>query len=74
MWVYFQLPTRYGCSPMAIMPTPYLEKLKLLVVVDSFMTETARLADVILPLSTFAETEGTRTNWEGRIQYSQSCY
>ncbi len=47
-----------------------MEKLKLLVVIDSFMTDTARIADVILPLAPFAESEGTRTNWEGRIQYS----
>jgi predicted molibdopterin-dependent oxidoreductase YjgC len=47
-----------------------MEKLKLLIVIDSFMTDTARVADVILPLAPFAETEGTRTNWEGRLQYS----
>ncbi len=68
----------FNADPVRVFPDgnyadAVLEKLKLLVVVDSFMTETARLADVILPLSTFAETEGTRTNWEGRIQYSQSA-
>ena len=67
----------YNADPVRVFPDgnyadAVLEKLKLLVVIDSFMTDTARLADVILPLSTFAETEGTRTNWEGRIQYSQS--
>ncbi len=68
----------FNADPVRVFPDgnyadAVLEKLKLLVVVDSFMTETARLADVILPLSTFAETEGTRTNWEGRIQYTQSA-
>lgn len=47
-----------------------MEKLKLLVVIDSFMTDTARVADVILPVANFGETEGTRMNWEGRLQYS----
>ncbi|MCC6963280.1 MAG: NADH-quinone oxidoreductase subunit NuoG [candidate division Zixibacteria bacterium] len=50
-----------------------LEKLKTLIVIDSFMTDTARLADVLLPRTSFAEFEGTRTNWEGRVQYSQGA-
>jgi predicted molibdopterin-dependent oxidoreductase YjgC len=33
-----------------------------------FLTETAKLADVVLPLNSFAETEGTYTNSEGRVQ------
>ncbi|HEX9859678.1 MAG TPA: molybdopterin-dependent oxidoreductase [Nitrospirota bacterium] len=43
-------------------------KLKLLVVQDMFMTETARLADVILPAASFAEKQGTFTNSERRVQ------
>ncbi len=50
-----------------------LEKLKTLIVIDSFMTDSARLADVILPLATFAETDGTRNTWEGRMQYSEAA-
>ncbi len=45
-----------------------LEKLDFLVVQDIFMTETAELADVVLPGVTFAEKDGTFTNTERRIQ------
>jgi formate dehydrogenase alpha subunit len=44
-----------------------LQKLDLLVVQDIFLTETARLADVVLPATTFAEKEGTFTNTERRV-------
>ena len=37
-----------------------------LVVQDMFPTETAKLANVILPAASFAEKEGTFTNFEGR--------
>ncbi len=42
--------------------------LDFLVVQDIFMTETARLADVILPSACFAEKEGTFSNTERRVQ------
>jgi formate dehydrogenase alpha subunit len=45
-----------------------LQSLEFLVVQDIFLTETARLADVVLPAATFAEKEGTFTNSERRIQ------
>jgi NADH-quinone oxidoreductase chain G len=45
-----------------------LEKLRFLVVQDLFMTETARLADVVLPAASFAEADGTFTNMTGRVQ------
>ena len=45
-----------------------LKKLDLLVVQDIFLTETARLADVVLPASTFAEKDGTFSNTERRVQ------
>jgi NADH-quinone oxidoreductase chain G len=45
-----------------------LEKLKFLVVQDLFLTETARLADVVLPAAGSAETDGTFTNIAGRVQ------
>lgn len=45
-----------------------LEKLDFLVVQDIFMTETAALADVVLPASCFAEKDGTFTNTDRRVQ------
>ena len=45
-----------------------LEKLDFLVVQDIFLTETAQLADVVLPAASFAETDGTFTNLSGRVQ------
>ncbi|MBO34267.1 MAG: formate dehydrogenase subunit alpha [Rhodospirillaceae bacterium] len=45
-----------------------LEKLELLVVQDIFMSETAELADVVLPVRSFAEKDGTFTNTERRVQ------
>lgn len=45
-----------------------LGKLDLLVVQDIFMSETAKLADVVLPASCFAEKDGTFTNTERRVQ------
>ncbi|MBI5361349.1 MAG: formate dehydrogenase subunit alpha [Planctomycetes bacterium] len=44
------------------------KKLEFMVVQDIFMTETAQLADVVLPATTFAEKEGTVTNTERRVQ------
>lgn len=45
-----------------------LEKLEFLVVQDIFLTETARLADVVLPAASFAEKDGTFSNTERRVQ------
>ena len=45
-----------------------LEALDLLVVADIFLTETAELADVVLPAACFAEKSGTITNSERRVQ------
>ncbi|WP_084102166.1 molybdopterin-dependent oxidoreductase [Demequina sp. NBRC 110051] len=44
-----------------------LGRLDLLVVADLVPSETALLADVILPVTQWAEEEGTMTNLEGRI-------
>ncbi|KAB2859112.1 MAG: formate dehydrogenase subunit alpha [Flavobacteriales bacterium] len=48
-----------------------LANLELLVVSELFMTETAKMATVILPASSFLEKEGTFTNGERRIQRVQ---
>lgn len=45
-----------------------LENLDFLVVQDIFLTETAELADVVLPACAWAEKDGTFTNTERRVQ------
>jgi len=45
-----------------------LENLEFLVVQDIFLTETAKLADVVLPASCSFEKNGTFTNTERRVQ------
>ncbi|GID28232.1 molybdopterin oxidoreductase [Paractinoplanes brasiliensis] len=44
-----------------------LKDLDFLVVSDIFLSETAELADVVLPTAQWAEEEGTMTNLEGRV-------
>ena len=44
-----------------------LRSLDFLVVGDFFLSETAELADVVLPTAQWAEEEGTMTNLEGRV-------
>ncbi len=45
-----------------------LENLEFLVVQDIFMTETAEMADVVLPTASFAEKDGTFVNTERKVQ------
>ncbi|MDA1127157.1 MAG: molybdopterin-dependent oxidoreductase [Chloroflexi bacterium] len=45
-----------------------LDNLDFLVVCDTFLTDAAQRADVVLPRATFAEKDGTYTNLERRIQ------
>ena len=45
-----------------------LDNLEFLVVQDIFLTETAQMADVVLPAASFAEKDGTFTNTERRVQ------
>ncbi|MFH1438490.1 MAG: molybdopterin-dependent oxidoreductase, partial [Pseudomonadota bacterium] len=45
-----------------------LNTLDFLVVIDIFLTPTAKLAHVVLPAACFAEKDGTYTNCERRIQ------
>jgi assimilatory nitrate reductase catalytic subunit len=44
-----------------------LSTLDLLVVADLVLSETAALADVVLPVTQWAEEDGTMTNLEGRV-------
>ncbi|MBQ4889547.1 formate dehydrogenase subunit alpha [Shewanella sp. MMG014] len=48
-----------------------LEKIPLLVVQDIFLTETAKMADIVLPAASFAEKLGHFTNTERRVQRLQ---
>lgn len=48
-----------------------MEQLDLLVVQELFMTETAKMAHVVLPAASFLEKSGTFTNGERRIQRVQ---
>ncbi|WIV13364.1 molybdopterin-dependent oxidoreductase [Proteiniborus sp. MB09-C3] len=49
-------------------PQAELKKLDLLMVQDTHLTETAKMADVVIPAVSFAESEGTFTSSERRIQ------
>ncbi|MBU7594250.1 assimilatory nitrate reductase catalytic subunit NasC [Metabacillus halosaccharovorans] len=54
-------------NPNATFVKEALKKLKFLVTVDLFVSETAKFADLILPASSYLEDEGTMTNVEGRV-------
>lgn len=54
-------------SPNAAAVRQGVEALDLLVVCDFVLSETAAMADVVLPVLQWAEEEGTMTNLEGRV-------
>ncbi|HBR51203.1 MAG TPA: NADH dehydrogenase (quinone) subunit G, partial [Nitrospira sp.] len=61
-----------GENPLATLPASMevragLERLELLAVQDPFLTDTAKLAHFVLPACTYAEKDGTFTNFEGRV-------
>jgi len=67
-----------GENPAGGFPSPDTVKqtlagLDFLVVSDLFLTETAALADVVLPAAATAEKEGSYTNLEGRVQTSHAA-
>ena len=45
-----------------------LKSLDHLVVIDIFLTETAQMADIVLPASAWGETDGVQANTERRVQ------
>lgn len=62
----------HGANPVVSAPDSdkvarKLAQLELLVVADFVPSETARLADVVLPVPQWAEEEGTMTSLEGRV-------
>jgi formate dehydrogenase alpha subunit len=59
--------------PNSRLITGILAFLDFLVVQDMFLTETAKLANVVLPAASFAEKDGTFTNFEGRVQRVQKA-
>ena len=60
-------------APNASHVTERLAALDLLVVADIVMSETAALADVVLPVTQWAEETGTMTNLEGRVILRQQA-
>ncbi|MFJ5665640.1 molybdopterin oxidoreductase family protein [Micromonospora chalcea] len=54
-------------APRAARVESRLRDLDLLVVADFVRSETAELADVVLPVAQWAEEDGTMTNLEGRV-------
>lgn len=48
-------------------------KLDFMIVQDIFLTETAQIADVVLPACAFAEKTGTFSNTERRVQLSRAA-
>jgi formate dehydrogenase alpha subunit len=61
-----------GENPLATLPASTgardaLEQVELLVCQDPFLTETGRLAHVVLPACTFADKDGTFTDLQGRV-------
>ena len=62
-----------GENPVASLPPSFgakqaLDGLEFLVCQELFLTETAQLADVVLPACSYAEKDGTFTNTEGHTQ------
>lgn len=56
-----------GSLPGSLEIRAALQRLEFLVVQDPFLTDTGRLAHVVLPACTYAEKDGTFTNLEGRV-------
>jgi assimilatory nitrate reductase catalytic subunit len=54
-------------TPNSLRVAEKIKDLDLLVVSDIFLSETAALADVVLPTTQWAEESGTMTNLEGRV-------
>ena len=59
--------------PMGQKALAALGKMEFLAVLDAFATPTAGIAHALLPIPSFAETEGTYTNAEGRVQSLRSA-
>lgn len=51
-----------------------IRNLDFLVVADMFMSETAKLAHIVLPVTSYLENEGTMTNLEGRVLLRRKAF
>ena len=61
-----------GADPLSDVPDAELARralagAKRIIAVDTFLTESSRLADVVFPAAAYAEKAGTTTNIEGRV-------
>jgi formate dehydrogenase alpha subunit len=75
MEMLYKCPYLYlvGSDPMMVVPDTdnlkkALQEAEFLVVQDIFLTETAKLAHVVLPAATWVEREGTHTYVDRRVQ------
>ncbi|WP_138751274.1 assimilatory nitrate reductase catalytic subunit NasC [Paenibacillus sinopodophylli] len=59
-------------NPNADLVEEGLKNLDFLVVADMFVSETALMADVVLPVTAYLENDGTLTNLEGRVLLRES--
>jgi len=57
------------CDPNERKTRKALENLEFLAVQEIFMTETAEMADVVLPAAAWAEKDGSYTSMERRVQW-----
>jgi len=67
-----------GANPMMLYPDRQFvqdafKALDFLVVADLYETETTALADVVFPLSSWAEYNGHYVNLEGRVQFAEAA-
>ncbi|MDQ3782753.1 MAG: NADH-quinone oxidoreductase subunit NuoG [Actinomycetota bacterium] len=63
----------HGADPVRDHPNPplvhaALDAARFIVAFDQFISDTSHAADVVFPVEGFAESEGTVTNLEGRVQ------
>lgn len=51
-----------------------LNGLDMLIVADMFLSETAQMADIVLPVTSYLENTGTLTNLEGRVLLREAVF
>ncbi len=61
-------------DPNALHAVSAIDKLDFLLVQDIFLTDTAKMADVVLPAACFAEKDGTFTCSERRVQRVRKAF